>query len=68
MVLPLSFFKALLKPGMNLNVETFHGTSLQGFGYDQKSFSYIKSATPFLIIEKTWCEYHFRPVIYLVNE
>jgi hypothetical protein len=37
---------ALLKPGMNLNVETFHGTSLQGFGYDQKSFSYIKSPTP----------------------
>ena len=41
---------ALLKLGMNLNVETFHRTSLQGFGYDQKSFSHIKSATPGLFI------------------
>jgi hypothetical protein len=31
---------------MNLSVEMFHGRSLQGFRYDQKSFSYIKSATP----------------------
>jgi hypothetical protein len=29
---------------MNLNVERFHGTSLQGFGYHKKSCSYIKSA------------------------
>jgi hypothetical protein len=41
--------KALLKPGMNLNIETFHGTSLQGFGYHQKLFSYINSATPKII-------------------
>ncbi|WP_207765377.1 hypothetical protein [Cuspidothrix issatschenkoi] len=27
---------ALLKPSMNLDVETFHGTSLQGFGDHQK--------------------------------
>jgi hypothetical protein len=27
---------ALLKPSMNLDVETFHGTSPQGFGDHQK--------------------------------
>lgn len=37
---------ALLKPSINLSVEIFHGTSMQGFRYDQKSFSYIKSTTP----------------------